>query len=54
MARFFKGHAAEVSPAAACCYTIFLKLSMPAVTGRFFPGDEGHEARQRPGYPVTP
>jgi hypothetical protein len=27
---------------------------MPAVTGRFFPGDEGHGPRQRDGYLVTP
>ena len=27
---------------------------MPAVTGRFFPRDEAHGSRQRPGYQVTP
>jgi hypothetical protein len=54
MARFLRGSAAEFSPYAACCYAIFFKLLIPAVAGRFISGDEGHEARQRDGYLVTP
>jgi hypothetical protein len=35
-------------------HAIFFKLLIPAIAGRFISGDEGHEARQRPGYQVTP
>src|ERR1017187_5156386 len=54
MARFFFRGRLHISPYAACCYAIFFKLLIPAVAGRFISGDEGHEARQRDGYLVTP
>ena len=47
---WFDTGAVRVSPCAACCYTNFFILLIPALTGRFFPGDEAHEPRQRPGY----
>ena len=33
---------------------MFFKVLLPAVTGRFFSGDEEHGPRQRSGYQVTP
>ena len=33
---------------------MFFKLLIPALAGRFISGDEGHGARQRHGYQVTP
>src|ERR1019366_943583 len=54
MARFVLSRRLHVSPYAACCYAIFFKLLIPAVSGRFISGDEAHEARQRYGYQVTP
>jgi len=50
----FYPDAVHVSPYAACCSAIFLKSVNPALAGRFFPGDEEQEARQRSGYQVTP
>jgi len=49
MAPFFKTDAAHVSPYAACCSARFFTVPLPAVTGRFIPGDEEHGPRQRTG-----
>jgi hypothetical protein len=54
MARFVLRGRLHISPYAACCYAIFFKLLIPAITGRFISSDEGHGSRQRPGYQVTP
>lgn len=48
MAPFLKPRR-HVSPNAACCSARFFKRINPALTGRFFPGDEEHGPRQRPG-----